>query len=623
METVKVTELQMPTIAATSGSLNGYTEAVFGRPAKNYFLPGSVNEYEAYAYFNYPASTFKNDFKDCVSIDSVKFIVGYCKSYYDELTWQFSVDGYDYTGGGTWDSTALRQTGMQYSSSAVYEASGKFEKRDTLGTAFEHTAENVPTVAELTTNGVQCQWRIKLAWSAKNPAYYDIYAGHGNITVVGTKADGTTVTKTYSRAGRDKGGVLFNGTTSLFLENGTLAYSMTPAQLFNTACWNSTTVKSVKVRILGVTSSDVNAVWTIEGGLTAGTNGYTKDDTGVYEIPKTQIYSGTLTADNTEIAFTIENPGDLWTNGAYTAFKVSCSNCAKFTELSFYNVVLDMEYEIDEKELGTVRTQTEIRTTAGGMFTTIPKKKPEGYIGIKSIKLKGKIRKKTPGVMNWKINEVRYNYFNGIGLSQYGYVREVPENLSGSVEYPQWQDFEYKIFKGQLQKIAERCVERKWGLGYNINFAADDDVYGKFWLEIEWAMPDYTVTLTAGENGTVEGSGTYHFGEPATIKAIGNENFTLKNWSDGNEGAVRQVISEEVVMSDSSDTAPSNEIVLSAEFENEVPTPVHSVHKVTWGGKAFKALLKLTDIMPEAWDALTSDTVDGLKTRTWASLIEE
>lgn len=619
----------MSAIAAKSGSLAGDVGGVRGRPAKSIFLSDSANGYEAYAYFNYPASTFKNDFKDCISIDSVKFVVGWCKSYYDELTWQFSVDGYDYTGGGTWDSTALRQTGMQYSSSAVYEASGKFEKRDILGNAFEHTAENVPTVAELTTNGVQLQWKIKLIWAAKNSVYYDIYTEYEALEVVGSKADGTTVSKRYERYTRDKGGVLFSGTTHLHFGNGTLAYTMTPAQLFNTACLNSATVKGgVTVRVLGVTSSDADAVWTVEGGLTAGTSGYTKDDTGVYEVSKTQIYAGTLTADDTEVAFTIDNPGDFWSNGAYVAFKVSCSNVANAAELSFYNVVLDMEYEIDEKELGTVRTQTEVHTPLSGIFamgrdSKFRKNKPMGYVGVKSVKLKGKIRTKKPGVMNWKLDEFRYAYWGGASMSSYAYVCEAPENLSGSVKYPQWQDFEYEISKGQLQTFVDRCINSNFSIMYDIKFSSDGEVYGKYWLEVEWAMPDYTVTLTAGENGTVEGGGTYHFGEPATIKAIGDENYILKNWSDGNENAVRQVLSEKVVMADSSDTAPSNEITLSAEFEARLPTPVYSIQRKTWGGKPFKALLKLTEIVPETWDALANDTVDGLKSRTWASLIEE
>lgn len=623
METVKVTALAISAGTAISGDLAGYTRGEQNRAAKNLFFPDSMNKYEAFAYFNYAGSIFKNDFKDCVSIDSVKFVVGCCKSYHDELTWQFSIDGYDYTGGGTWDSTALRQTGMQYSSSAVYEASGKFEKRNTLGNAFEHTAENVPTVAELTTNGVQLQWKIKLAWAAKNSTYYDIYTGYGGIEVVGTKADGTTVTKTYERTVREKGGILFNGTTRFHFGNGTLAYSMTPAQLFNTPCLNSATVKSVTVRILGVASSDADAVWTFEGGLTAGTGGYTKDSTGFYDIPKTQIYSGTLTADGTEVAFTIDNPGDFWNNGAYAAFKVFAENVTTVTELSFYNVVLDMEYEIDEKELGTIRTQEVYKTTTGGMFSGHRGKIPKGYVGIKSVKLKGKIRKMYPGRKDWRINEFRYAFLNGIGFSWYGYSREFPENLSGSVEYPQWQDFEYELSKGQCQRIVEYYIKKKYSIVYAIIFEDGDDVYGKFWLEIEWAMPDYTVTLTAGENGTVEGGGTYHFGKPATIKAIGNENYTLKNWSDGNEGAVRQVLSDDVVFSDSTDAAPSNEIALSAEFEYEAPSPVYSIQRKAWGGKPFKVLLKLTETVPEAWDALASDTVDSLKARTWASLIEE
>lgn len=57
----------------------------------------------------------------------------------------------------------------------------------------------------------------------------------------------------------------------------------------------------------------------------------------------------------------------------------------------------------------------------------------------------------------------------------------------------------------------------------------------------EWKVDEYTITATAGEGGTVTGSGTYSYGSTATLKAVSNTGYKFVKWSDGVTTATRTV----------------------------------------------------------------------------------
>ena len=66
----------------------------------------------------------------------------------------------------------------------------------------------------------------------------------------------------------------------------------------------------------------------------------------------------------------------------------------------------------------------------------------------------------------------------------------------------------------------------------------------------------YSVILTADQNGTVSGGGTYNYGESVTITATPNDGYTFSQWSDGNTDNPRTLTVTE-------------DIELAAEFEEE------------------------------------------------------
>ena len=66
----------------------------------------------------------------------------------------------------------------------------------------------------------------------------------------------------------------------------------------------------------------------------------------------------------------------------------------------------------------------------------------------------------------------------------------------------------------------------------------------------------YSVILTADQNGTVSGGGTYNYGESVTITATPNDGYTFSQWSDGNTDNPRTLTVTE-------------DIELTAEFEEE------------------------------------------------------
>ena len=71
------------------------------------------------------------------------------------------------------------------------------------------------------------------------------------------------------------------------------------------------------------------------------------------------------------------------------------------------------------------------------------------------------------------------------------------------------------------------------------------------YLTISYTLPDYNITVTAGEGGTVAGGGMYESGTMATLTATPNSGYKFTKWSDGNTSASRTV----TVTADASYTA--------------------------------------------------------------------
>ena len=82
-------------------------------------------------------------------------------------------------------------------------------------------------------------------------------------------------------------------------------------------------------------------------------------------------------------------------------------------------------------------------------------------------------------------------------------------------------------------------------------------------LTAEFAINQYEVSVTSGENGYVTGSGTYDYGTEVTIEAIANEGYHFVEWSDGNTENPRTIVVTE-------------DVELTAEFELD-GTPVDNV----------------------------------------------
>lgn len=61
------------------------------------------------------------------------------------------------------------------------------------------------------------------------------------------------------------------------------------------------------------------------------------------------------------------------------------------------------------------------------------------------------------------------------------------------------------------------------------------------YLVVNYKIPDYTLTVTAGVGGSVTGGGVYESGTSVTLTATPNTGYKFKQWSDGNTNATRTV----------------------------------------------------------------------------------
>ena len=66
-------------------------------------------------------------------------------------------------------------------------------------------------------------------------------------------------------------------------------------------------------------------------------------------------------------------------------------------------------------------------------------------------------------------------------------------------------------------------------------------------LKAEFAINQYEVNVTAGENGYATGSGTYDYGTEVTIEALANDGYHFVQWSDGNTENPRTIVVTEDV----------------------------------------------------------------------------
>lgn len=62
-----------------------------------------------------------------------------------------------------------------------------------------------------------------------------------------------------------------------------------------------------------------------------------------------------------------------------------------------------------------------------------------------------------------------------------------------------------------------------------------------FKFVVEYTIPTYTITVSAGTGGTVSGGGSYESGTTATLTATPNTGYKFKQWSDGNTSNPRTV----------------------------------------------------------------------------------
>ena len=75
----------------------------------------------------------------------------------------------------------------------------------------------------------------------------------------------------------------------------------------------------------------------------------------------------------------------------------------------------------------------------------------------------------------------------------------------------------------------------------SVNVSTTTKVTGNVTYYAIWQIKSYTLTVTAGTGGTVSGSGTYNYGETATLKATASSGYHFVKWSDGNTNANRTV----------------------------------------------------------------------------------
>ena len=104
--------------------------------------------------------------------------------------------------------------------------------------------------------------------------------------------------------------------------------------------------------------------------------------------------------------------------------------------------------------------------------------------------------------------------------------------------------FYYNEALGTLPTVTRTGYTFKgWSTSANgpVNVSTTTKVTGDVTYYAIWQINSYTLTVTAGTGGTVSGSGTYNYGETATLKATASSGYHFVKWSDGNTNANRTV----------------------------------------------------------------------------------
>jgi uncharacterized repeat protein (TIGR02543 family) len=118
-------------------------------------------------------------------------------------------------------------------------------------------------------------------------------------------------------------------------------------------------------------------------------------------------------------------------------------------------------------------------------------------------------------------------------------------NGNGGTPSKSSSSFHYNDALGTLPTATRTGYTFKgWSTSANgsVNVSTTTKVTGDVTYYAIWQINSYTLTVTAGTGGTVSGSGTYNYGETATLKATASSGYHFVKWSDGNTNANRTVI---------------------------------------------------------------------------------
>ena len=118
-------------------------------------------------------------------------------------------------------------------------------------------------------------------------------------------------------------------------------------------------------------------------------------------------------------------------------------------------------------------------------------------------------------------------------------------NGNGGTPSKSSSSFHYNDALGTLPTATRTGYTFKgWSTSANgsVNVSTTTKVTGNVTYYAIWQINSYTLTVTAGTGGTASGSGTYNYGETATLKATPSAGYHFVKWSDGNTNASRTVI---------------------------------------------------------------------------------
>ena len=102
-------------------------------------------------------------------------------------------------------------------------------------------------------------------------------------------------------------------------------------------------------------------------------------------------------------------------------------------------------------------------------------------------------------------------------------------NVAVEVKYVAGYSIDSVDYCSYVKEIAGGRYYVKYGLSSNLD------------IVVHYAINTYTVSLYAGDGGSVSGGGEYNYGSTATISATPNANYKFSHWSDGDTNATRKL----------------------------------------------------------------------------------